>query len=290
MNKKKIHFWACDFSENSGEGKLAKLFIDEISKNYDCIKIKENNFNILKRIIDYRYVSPFYGIIMCWLNYLRNRRVAYINFLPLWNFFIFLFLPPKTIIGPITGGANYKNKFNLIRSVIFPLLFKVSELLIIVRKYNLVFSTSLLKKYLFKFTIKKSEFNFVIKKFKKKNEKKRKFYDLIIYYRSHKNKMSFFPYDLIKKLVKIKFKIIIVGDNLYINGVKNLGYVKRSRLNDLQSKSRFTIASKENMYSLFTLECIKNNVKILTDSKKDVTFFNKDFIKINANNYYKLKQ
>ena len=88
------------------------------------------------------------------------------------EFFIFLFLPPKTIIGPITGGANYKNKFNLVRTVIFPLLFKVSELFIIVRKYNLVFSTDLLKKYLFKFTINKSKFNFVIKKFKKKMRKK----------------------------------------------------------------------------------------------------------------------
>ena len=192
MNKKKIYFWTCDFSENSGEGKLAKLFIEEISKKYDCIRIKKGNLYIFKKIIDYKYISPLYGITLCWLNFYKNRKVAYINYLPLWNFFIFLFLPPKTIIGPITGGANYKNKFNLIRTFIFPLLFKVSELFIIIRKYNLLFSTSLLKKYLFKFTINKSKFNFVIKKFKKKNKKKNKSYDLIIYFRNHKNKMSFF--------------------------------------------------------------------------------------------------
>lgn len=289
MNKKKIYFWVCDFSENSGEGKLAKLFIKDISRKYNCIKIKKNNINILKRVIDYKYISPFYGITMCWLNYFKNRRVAYINYLPLWNFLIFLLLPPKTIIGPITGGANYKNNFNLVRSVIFPMLYKLSELFINIREYNLVFSTDLLKKYLFKFTINKSKFNFVIERFKKKNKKKRKFYDLIIYFRNHKNKISFFPYDLIKKLVKIKFKIIIVGDNLNIDGVKNLGYVKRLKLNNLQSKSKFTIVSNENIYSLFTLECIKNNVKVLIDSKKDVKFFNRDFIKINDNNYYKLK-
>ena len=290
MNKKKIYFWACDFSENSGEGNLAKLFIEEISRKYNCIKIKKNNFYILEKIINYKYILPFYGIILCWLNFLKNRRVAYINYLPLWNFFIFLFLPPKTIIGPITGGANYKNKFNLIRTLIFPLLFKVSELLLILRSYNLIFSTSLLKKYLFNFTVNKSKFNFIIKKFKKKNKKQSKSYDLIIYFRNHKNKISFFPYDLIKKFVKIKLKIIVVGDTLNINGVKNLGYIKRSNLSYLQSKSRFTIASKENVYSLFTLECIKNNVKILIDSKKDVRFFNRDFIKINVNNYKKLKQ
>ena len=290
MNKKNIYFWACDFSENSGEGKLAKLFIEEISKKYNCIKIKKNNLNILKRIINYKYILPFYGITLCWLNFFKNRKVAYINYLPLWNFFIFLFLPPKTIIGPITGGANYKNKFNLIRSLIFPLLYKVSELLIIVRKYNLLFSTDLLKKYLFKFTVSNSKFNFVIKKFKKKNKKKKKLYDLIIYFRNHKNKISFFPFYLIQKLVEIKFKIIIVGDTLNIKGVKNFGYVKRSKLDYLQSKSRFTIASKENIYSLFTLECIKNNVKILVDSKKNIKFFNRDFIEINVNNYKKIKQ
>ena len=151
-------------------------------------------------------------------------------------------------------------------------MFKVSELLLILRSYNLIFSTSLLKKYLFNFTVNKSKFNFIIKNLKKKNKKQSKSYDLIIYFRNHKNKISFFPYDLIKKFVKIKLKIIVVGDTLNINGVKNLGYIKRSNLSYLQSKSRFTIASKENVYSLFTLECIKNNVKILIDSKKMLDF------------------
>ena len=95
---------------------------------------------------------------------------------------------------------------------------------------------------------------------------------------------------MIQKLVEIKFKIIIVGDTLNIKGVKNFGYVKRSKLDYLQSKSRFTIASKENIYSLFTLACIKNNVKILVDSKKNIKFFNRDFIEINVNNYKKIKQ
>ena len=94
---------------------------------------------------------------------------------------------------------------------------------------------------------------------------------------------------MIKKFVEIKFKIIVVGDNLDIKGVKNFGYVKRSKLDYLQSKSRFSIASKENIYSLFTLECIKNNVKILIELKKNIKFFNKDFIKINVYNYKKLK-
>ena len=110
MNKK-IYFWACDFSENSGEGKLAKLLLKKFQEKYNCIKIKKNNLNFLKRIIDYKYISPFYGIIICWLNYLKKEGSIHKLFAAL-EFFYFFISIPKTIIGPITGGANYKNKFN----------------------------------------------------------------------------------------------------------------------------------------------------------------------------------
>ena len=34
----------------------------------------------------------------------KNKEICYINYLPLWNFLIFILLPPKTILGPVTGG------------------------------------------------------------------------------------------------------------------------------------------------------------------------------------------
>ena len=52
------------------------------------------------------------------------------------------------------------------------------------------------------------------------------------------------------------------------------------------------MASSENLYSLFTLECITNNVKILI-SKRDkskIKYFNTSFLKINFNNLKELNR
>ena len=52
-------------------------------------------------------------------------------------------------------------------------------------------------------------------------------------------------------------------DKLNINGVKNLGYLNQKKLSILQSRSKYSLCSGENIYSLFVLECITNHVKIL---------------------------
>ena len=119
MTKKILNIWVCDYSENTGEGRLARLFI----KN---LKLNQNNrlkFN-QKKILRSKYFSTIQGIIFCWIKYLNNQKVCYLNYLPLWNFLIFIFLPPKTILGPITGGADYSKNINLnyfIRAFIFPI-------------------------------------------------------------------------------------------------------------------------------------------------------------------------
>ena len=70
------------------------------------------------------------------------------------EFFNFFLLPPKNILGPITGGALYDktNKINYyIRDIFFPIFYKFSEIALNLRfKNRLVFSTELLKKYLSK--------------------------------------------------------------------------------------------------------------------------------------------
>ena len=101
--KKRLYIWACDYSKNTGEGLLARLFTRELNKK-NIIKINK------KIYINHKYIAPFIGILFCWKNYLMNRGVVYVNYLPLWNTLIFLFLPPNTILGPITGGAKYSKK------------------------------------------------------------------------------------------------------------------------------------------------------------------------------------
>jgi len=279
LTKKKIVLWTCDYSEITGEGNLARKFINNffIKKDVKIIKLKSNN------IFNKKYLTPILGIFYCWKNFLKGNEVGYINYLPLWNFIIFILLPPKTILGPITGGAIYSKSItfgNLLRKFLFPIFYKISEFFLNFRyKKNIFFSTDLLKKYLSKKTQKKSIFNYVLKDFSF-SKKKVKSIDFLIYYRLHGNKLAFFNHNFIKDLNKSGFKILVVGDKLNLKGIKNLGYVNKKRLSKLQSKSKYTLCSYENIYSLFILECISNHVKIIINEKnfKRIKYFKKNFI------------
>ena len=289
MMSERINYWVCDNSYNTGEGRLALFFLQDLKKNYKIKKIKQTYKNA---VINHRYISPFVGIFYCWIYYLKNKKVCYINYLPLWNFLIFLLLPPRTIIGPITGGAQFVDESFFIRSYLFPIFYKISEIIINKRNYNIIFATELLKNYLSKKTKKKSIFNYIVKKFNYKNKNKKKNIDFIIYYRVHKNKKSLFPYKFIRNLIAAKFKIIIIGDKLKYKKVSNYGNISNYNLTKLQAKAKYTIASAENIYSLFTLECITHNMKIIIDkkNKSKIRFYKSSFLKINFENTKELNK
>jgi len=279
-----IYCWLCDHSKKTGEGNLARLYIKKEFRNKKTKIISVNNLinkkNLLYKIINYKYISPIIGIIYCWSRYLSKKKVVYVNYLPFWNFLIFLILPPKTILGPITGGARYniKGQF-LIRSIIFPIFYKLSEVLLNYRKGIFYFSTDLLKKYLSKKTLKKCQFNYIFFYFNKRKKIKKNI-DFLIYYKIHKNKKNFFRSDLLNKLIKLKLKIHIVGNKFANNSVINHGFVDNKKINFLLSKTRFTISSDENFLNLFTIEAINNHVKIITDKNnlKQIKHFKKYFV------------
>ena len=236
---------------------------------------------------------PFLGIFYCWKNFFYNRKVCYINYLPLWNFLIFLLLPPNSYIGPITGGANYTKNSSIIRNFLFPIFYKISEKIVIFRNFDLIFSTDLLKKFLNKKTIKKSTFNFIVKNFDQNHKKiKNKDIDFLIYYRNHSNKKKFFPFNLIYDLIKKGFEINIVGDTLEIPKVKNHGFITNKKLIKLQQRSKFTIFSEENLYSIFILECISNGVLVLINKTNynKLTLFKNRFIKVDYQNLNELQK
>lgn len=283
-NKIKIYCWVCDFSEKTGEGNLARLFIKKEFKSIGvkifsvCNIIKNNNF--IYKILNYKYISPFVGIVFCWFAFLNKKHPAYINYLPLWNSLIFILLPPNTILGPITGGSYYnKNSQFILRKYIFPILYKVSEFFLNLRKKKIIFSTDLLIKYLSKHTIKKSFFNFIFCYYKK-NKKNKKSIDLLIYFKNHKNKNNFFTYQFIKKLTKLNLKIHIVGDYIDNSLLINHGIVEHKKLTELLRITKYTISSDENFYSLFSIECMNNHVKIITNksNKNKIKFFKDNFI------------
>jgi len=89
--------------------------------------------------------------------------------------------------------------------------------------------------------------------------------------------------NFIKKLVHLNLKIYVVGDKLNTEGVKNLGRISHKNLQNLLSKSRYSIASGENILSFFTLDCINNNVKIILNTNQNINIknINNNFIKLN---------
>ena len=123
MSKIDTVIWANDFSNTTGEGLLGRKFIDLLFfkknklaqlKSYEKLYLIGNK-KVLKNIIPDnsfygKYVWPFFGVLYLWLN-LSKKNIIYLNYLPLWNFLIFLLLPKKTILGPITGG-NYDGRVN----------------------------------------------------------------------------------------------------------------------------------------------------------------------------------
>ena len=293
------YFWACDYSKISGEGILGNLFIknfqsdQKISKVFTVRSLNIKNKKI-KKILNYKYISPFVGIIFCWYFFLNGRRVGYINYLPLWNFVLFLALPPKITLGPITGGAKFDKKHQfIIRKYFFFIFYKISELIIFIRCKKVTFATDLLKNILNKYTIFNSKFNFVFKKINinKKIKKKQKKIDFLIYYKDHRNKNIVFPFELLKKLIRLNFKIFVFGDRLKMIGIKNLGYLNNNKINSLLSKTRYTISSNENFYTMFNLECINNKVKIITtERKQNIKYFKDSYIYVNENKEINLKR
>ena len=115
LNKDGIYVWACDFSKSRGEGLLGRNFIyncsQHTSKNFYINGLaysysKKQNIKIKTNLI-HNYLYPFLGVIKIWYQHLSKKKTIYLNYLPLWNFLIFLLLPKKTLLGPITGGAYY---------------------------------------------------------------------------------------------------------------------------------------------------------------------------------------
>jgi hypothetical protein len=76
-----------------------------------------------------------------------------------------------------------------------------------------------------------------------------------------------FNYNFFEKILKKKKEIYIVGDKLTGPNLKNLGYISNKKLVNLLGKTKYTLTSNENIFSLFNIECINNNVKIFADKK-----------------------
>ena len=128
--------WSSDFEDFTGEGLLGRFFVENFCQKNESVKIVSNNgeyylnkknFYILKKNkyknnFFTKYFYPFYGLLLIWFYNLKGKKTFYINYLPLGNFLLFLFLPKKTILGPITGNIYQDRIINcntFVRKVFF---------------------------------------------------------------------------------------------------------------------------------------------------------------------------
>lgn len=282
QKNKEIFIWCCELSLGSGEGRLALSFIQDIknnsnkkiilktpilfTKNFDVNNFIKNNDRHKTQLTKFRYATPFIGVFFCWLYFFKKKQCCYINYLPLWNPFLFFLLPPRTILGPITGGALYQREFNLnyiIRNYVFKILHKISLLIIFYRNKKIIFSTSLLRKEIPLSHLSKCSFNYIYRLLKD-YPAKTKTIDILIYNRRHPNKI-FQNKKIINLFLKKNKQIHNIGAHLNIKKIKNHGYVTNRYANYLLNRSKFIINSQENFYTLFLIEALSNKVKILTD-------------------------
>jgi len=308
-----VFVWASDFEDFTGEGILARSFIKSLFHNSNKkINIKSNNAEYVfykKRIkiIKYsnyksnfvnKYLKVFCGLYYLWKAHILGYATFYINYLPLWNFLLLILLPKKTNLGPITGGKfiiKEKSINSYIRKYLFPFFFKFSVKIISTKYKNFLFSTRMLIEYLPKNLIQKSLFEVNLICFDELKIIDRKDINYLFYYRIHSNKSNNFLKKLIKNLTNQNDKVFIVGDYLEGKNLVNLGNISRNRLQKYLSRTKFSLNSGENFYSLFALDCISNDVDIFIDKKNylksnyfpknnlhiiDYKYFDRSYVKI----------
>ena len=263
---KKIFYWCNDIQENSGEGILANKFLKLLKNNYNNYKFINLNRFKKKNNFLYNYIFPFWGVIKIWRYHFKGYLCCYINYLPIWNFLIFLLLPKKTILGPITGTTTKKN-------LIYKFLVSIGIFVLKNKKGKFLFSHDQFKNsFLNK---KKNFFNFLFYKFKINYINQKKKFDLVFYFKKNRNKGNFFLINIVK-VISQKYKIAIIGDyfpNYKKKNIKNFGIISRKKANKVISLSKFSLSSRENHYSFFVLDCL---------SKGLFVFYNKE-LKINRN-------
>lgn len=305
MKNSIIYVWSSDFEEFTGEGILARNYLSKVLSDYKGkIRIKSNNseYIIFKKKVKKirsskyknnfinKYIKLFLGILYIQRYNAKGYKTIYINYLPLWNFLIFWFLPKNTFLGPITGGKYVVKRlsFNsLVRKYLFPILFKFSSSILEKKNINLYFSTKMLKKFLTNKIIKKSIFEVCLICFEPRKRKKKNI-DFLFYYRIHSNKSNYFLFHLINKLAEDNKKIYVVGDHFPNDKVKNLGNIKRELVLRYLSRTKFSLNSGENFYSLFALDCMSNHVTLFVDKRsyiKNNYFLNKNIHVLNFNKF-----
>lgn len=282
-----IYCWSCDFATNRGEGKLAHKFLLEKYPNSSSYihmlnrklyyknnllnndKLTESKINL--DFID-SYVVPIIGILWLWWKFLNRKKICYLNFLPLWNSLLIIFLPPGTILGPITGSIHVGKANSIqgyLRKYLLPILYTVNAKIIVLRSRKLIFATHLLKKYFKGKTLNESTFGYILDHLIYKKYNKSKKIDIVIYYRDYDTKSNLFFKELIKYFSNNEeFNFLYFGNQCENFTKDYLGFIESHKVIEILDNAKFAPLSEENFESFFTSECLSNHVNIFYNSLK----------------------
>ena len=67
-------------------------------------------------------------------------------------------------------------------------------------------------------------------------------------------------------LSKKNYNVCVLGDKLKIKGFKNFGLINNSKVKKILKNSKITFASSENLFSMFIIEAINENLYVLYDN------------------------
>ena len=256
-------FLVCDSNSNSGEGRLARIYMErEKEKNLGEREIRVFSNDTRNTFLSFlTETTAFPAYLWLWRELLRFRKcksveLHVVNYLPIWNFVTFLIVPKTAKLAPVTGSGSinwrhfHGNVYQVVcqvfvRNYILKFFAKISSYVIKKRKLKVLAATPFVseilkcknKKHLYISTVfDPSEI--------RSSEYLSKKFDIIAYTNDHPLKNNRILASLVEELVLRGIKIAIVANGkckskFSYNGVtlfENLDHVQMMKL-IRQSKS-----------------------------------------------------
>ena len=228
---------ACNLQPNSGEGRLALLYMLnafdlKIGSVHKQSLLSSEPGDILTPVpvngSRWRRAVPVY-LWLLWqiiqLHFVRKADVVVLNYLPLWNIFFFLLVPKAVALAPITGGGQVNSRHlgvprrqrvlvSLTRNILMPFLYKMSAMIIrcrslVVKPATPAVSMALGYNYASPRFIETDHLS--VKAAASMSAGKQRFVDAIAYIGPHLLKNSRLTIQVMNSLASDGFKVILIG-------------------------------------------------------------------------------